>query len=62
MVDDLIPLSIPFAMLLFSPTHFTIVCKLWLAIVMSASFTFSVVGLNAAHHHDETIHDGDCLK
>jgi hypothetical protein len=61
MVDDLIPFSVPLVMLLFTPAHFTIILKLWLSIVMSASFIFGVIGLNAAHHHNETIHDGDYL-
>lgn len=35
------------------------VLKMWLFIVVVASFCFGLIGLNAAHHHPEVFHSGD---
>lgn len=38
------------------------VLKWWLIIIVIAGFIFSVIGINAGHHHPETVHDGDKLR
>lgn len=60
--DDLIPFTVPVIMLVFTSSQLFVVLKLWIFILVSASFCFGVIGLNAAHHHDQTIHDGDHLN
>ncbi|XP_059471566.1 cytochrome b5-related protein-like [Neocloeon triangulifer] len=57
---DLIPLIIPLVMLRYAPEgHIISTLLLWVTIVLSGSFVFAVVGINAAHHHPEIFHDGD---
>lgn len=34
----------------------------WLIIVMTNSFVFAVIGLNASHHYPDNFHDGDHIK
>lgn len=58
---DAIPFSLPVLMSFFTPNFFTAV-KLWLLIIVVASFTFSIIGFNAAHHHPDIFHDGDIYR
>lgn len=60
--DILIPLSIPFVMLVFGQMEPKEVIKLWIFILWVGSFSFGAIGLNAAHHHPEIVHEGDALK
>lgn len=59
---DLIPLSVPLVMLVFGTTNVWIVSKVWLQIILTASFFFGAIGLNAGHHHPDIVHDGDKLR
>ncbi|CAH1399643.1 unnamed protein product [Nezara viridula] len=57
-LKELIPLAIPASMLLSGvPLIHALIW--WNIIVISASFTFAFLGLNAAHHHPNIHHDGD---
>lgn len=58
---DAVPFSLPVLMSFFTPNFFTAV-KLWLLIIVVASFTFSIIGFNAAHHHPDIFHDGDIYR
>ncbi|XP_036343648.1 cytochrome b5-related protein-like [Rhagoletis pomonella] len=59
---DILPLSIPLAMFLFSDLTLLLSLRQWLFITMIASFAFSVIGLNAAHHDPEIYHEGDANR
>ncbi|XP_066905351.1 cytochrome b5-related protein isoform X3 [Halyomorpha halys] len=55
---ELIPLAIPASMLLSGvPVLHALIW--WSIIILSASFIFGFIGLNAAHHHPNIHHDGD---
>lgn len=60
--DDFIPFILPLLMFTFGTHNLWIAVKMWLFIVASGSFIFSLIGLNAAHHHPKIIHDGDTLR
>lgn len=38
------------------------VLKFWVLILLAGSFIFSLIGLNAAHHHPEIVHEGDAVN
>lgn len=57
--DDLITFILPTFMYISDSTSLGEVLKMWIFIVMVASFGFGVIGLNAAHHHPEIFHSGD---
>lgn len=59
---DLIPLSIPLVMFVFGTPNIWIVLKIWLQIILTGSFLFGAIGLNAGHHHPDIVHDGDKLR
>ncbi|KAB0794189.1 hypothetical protein PPYR_13809 [Photinus pyralis] len=55
----ILPLLPPFAIYMLtgtSPVRIIVMC-LWILLV--GSFSFGVVGINAAHHHPDIFHDGD---
>ncbi|OAD59365.1 Cytochrome b5-related protein [Eufriesea mexicana] len=58
---DAVPFFLPMLMSFFAPSLLTTV-KLWLLIIISASFVFFMVGFNAAHHHPDIFHDGDVCR
>lgn len=58
---DAVPFFLPVLISFFTPNFFTAV-KLWLLILMVASFIFSSIGFNAAHHHPDIFHDGDIYR
>ncbi|XP_026479660.1 cytochrome b5-related protein-like [Ctenocephalides felis] len=57
--QEVIPFSLPLAMLLTSSLPVISTLKIWLMIVVIASFFFGVTAFNAAHHHPEIYHHGD---
>lgn len=57
--DDMITFIMPTVMYLAESSCLVGVLKMWLFIVLVASFCFGVIGLNAAHHHPEIFHSGD---
>lgn len=61
-IEDFIPFLIPISMYFFGNQNFGIVVTMWLYIIIVASFLFGLIGLNAAHHHPEIVHDGDTLR
>lgn len=61
-VDELMPLAIPFVMCWLSGSSLIVAIKSYLIILMGSSFYFSLIGLNAGHHHPESVHDGDALR
>lgn len=60
--DDLVPLALPIAMLLFASNDILFVAKYWLFIVWMGSGFYGFIGLTAAHHHPDTYHDGDKMR
>lgn len=58
-LDDLVTLILPTFMYVVGATSLWEVIKMWLFIVLVASFLFGLIGLNAAHHHPKAVHDGD---
>lgn len=49
--SDMIPLTVPLAMLLFGNTNPFAVFAVWIQIILVSSFAFGLIGLNAGHHH-----------
>ncbi|XP_058057078.1 cytochrome b5-related protein-like [Anopheles bellator] len=58
-LDDLVTFILPTFMYVVGTTSLWEVVKMWLFVVLVASFMFGLIGLNAAHHHPKTVHDGD---
>lgn len=57
--EELIPLSLPFLMLLVTKESVLNVLSTWILIIIFSSFIFGVIGINAAHHHPRIYHHGD---
>lgn len=38
------------------------VLQYWIMILMAGSFCFGIIGLNAAHHHPDIVHEGDAIR
>ncbi|XP_076163345.1 cytochrome b5-related [Ptiloglossa arizonensis] len=58
---DAVPFFLPVLMSFFAPSV-SIAFKFWLLIILAASFVFSMIGFNAAHHHPDIFHDGDIYR
>ncbi|KAK9295041.1 hypothetical protein QLX08_010521 [Tetragonisca angustula] len=58
---DFVPFLLPISMSFFAPSILVAV-KLWLLIILTGSFLFFMVGVNAAHHHPDIFHDGDIYR
>lgn len=61
-VDDLIPFTLPLAMYLFGHNDLIVVLKTWMLIIFVGSFFFGLIGLNAGHHNEYNVHEGDTLR
>ncbi|XP_077295248.1 cytochrome b5-related protein-like [Arctopsyche grandis] len=61
-MEDLVPFSLPIAMILFGNCDLLETLKLWALIWHLESFLFHFIGVNAAHHHPDIFHDGDDPK
>ncbi|XP_039952268.1 cytochrome b5-related protein isoform X2 [Bactrocera neohumeralis] len=59
---DILSLSIPLTIFLFSDLSLLLSLRQWVFITMIASFAFCVIGLNAAHHDPEIYHEGDAAR
>ncbi|RZB40751.1 Cyt-b5 and/or FA desaturase domain containing protein [Asbolus verrucosus] len=59
---DFVPYTLPLAMYLVGGQSLLASLWMWTFIVFVASFHFSAVGLNAAHHHPDIFHDGDAPR
>ncbi|GJQ73722.1 hypothetical protein Trydic_g14056 [Trypoxylus dichotomus] len=59
---DLIPYILPLFMYFFGNQTLVDTLVMWNAIILCASFIFSAIGINAAHHHPEIFHDGDAPR
>lgn len=61
---DLLTLTIPLAMYVGSGgSAGVLLCiRQWLAMIAISSFSFCVIGLNAAHHDPEIYHEGDAFR
>lgn len=55
--SDLVSLTVPLVMLIFGNSNPFTVFKVWMQIIMVASFIFHLIGLNAGHHHPDNVHD-----
>lgn len=60
--DDLLPLVVPITMYLCTSAPLLLILKYWTLIFFSASFCFTLIGLNAAHHHPDITHEGDAVS
>ncbi|XP_005176332.1 cytochrome b5-related protein [Musca domestica] len=58
---DIIGFSLPALMWLCSPLSAAEVLLKWCRIIMFASFIFSLISFNGAHHVSDNYHDGDAL-
>ncbi|GLG93218.1 Cytochrome b5-related protein [Gryllus bimaculatus] len=56
---DFIPFIIPSLIYLYGGCQIQDALIMWFWITIVSSFTFSLIGLNAAHHHPDIFHDGD---
>lgn len=62
-IDEIVvPLIVPGVMLFFGNQSFFEVFKLWMTVLWAGGFAFSVIGINAAHHHPDILHEGDAHK
>lgn len=61
-MSDLVPLAVPLAMLIFGNANPFTVLKVWMQIILTNSFIFHLIGLNAGHHHPDVVHDGDKIR
>lgn len=59
---DVVPLIVPLAMLLLGNTNLFTVLIAWIQIIMASSLMFSLIGLNAGHHHPDIVHEGDKVR
>lgn len=60
--NDLVPLVIPFAMIVLGNSNPFTVFKVWIQIILANSFIFHLIGLNAGHHHPDIVHEGDKIR
>ncbi|XP_026479105.1 cytochrome b5-related protein-like [Ctenocephalides felis] len=59
---ELIPYTLPLAMIIMSNLPIISTLKTWFTIIMIASFFFGAIGYNAAHHHPEIYHHNDAHR
>lgn len=61
---DAVPFAVPAFMWLVADVECTTgeVLRMWLVMLIVASFYFGFVGLNAGHHNHQVVHDGDVLR
>lgn len=60
---DAIPFIVPLTMYLFGGGAGVYTVLIWfLTILTISSFLFAFIGLNAGHHHPESVHDGDAIR
>lgn len=60
--SDAIPFIVPFVMILFGNANLYITFITWTKIVFVSSFTFGLIGLNAGHHSNDLVQDGDKMR
>nr|CAD7571279.1 unnamed protein product [Timema californicum] len=56
---DALSFIIPVVMMLCGGSGLKDTLLLWTTVLISSSFFFGLIGLNAGHHHPEVFHDGD---
>ncbi|KAJ6646947.1 Cytochrome b5-related protein [Pseudolycoriella hygida] len=61
-LEHLIPFTLPLAMYILGGQNFTMVLKTWMSIIFIGSFFFGFIGLNAGHHNNHNVHEGDTLR
>ncbi|XP_055306129.1 cytochrome b5-related protein-like [Sitodiplosis mosellana] len=62
-INHFLPFIVPITMYLFGGNHTLIeALKIFSIIILSGSFMFSIIALNADHHHPEVVHDGDPVR
>lgn len=60
--SDLLPFTLPLAMYLFSDISLAKVLQMWIFVITIASFSLSVIGFSASHHHPDLFHEGDAPR
>lgn len=62
--SDALPFAVPLVMYIVggSDVNLSEALKMWLIVVLASSFYFGLVGINAGHHTDHSVHDGDELR
>lgn len=58
-IEDLFSFSVPTVMYIFGGCQVLQTFFVWVGILHASSFFFTLIGLNAAHHHPDIFHDGD---
>lgn len=62
-LDDLIPFVVPVIMYSFGGSNsFIDALKMFSAIILFGGFFFCANGLNAGHHHPDSLHEGDAIR
>ncbi|CAG2067495.1 unnamed protein product, partial [Timema podura] len=56
---DALSFLIPVVMMFCGGSGLKDTLLLWTTVLISSSFFFGLIGLNAGHHHPEVFHDGD---
>ncbi|XP_067622954.1 cytochrome b5-related protein [Eurosta solidaginis] len=59
---DCIGLTLPLFMLLVAQVPILTAMLQWVLIIGLASFIFGIIGLNAAHHGPQIVHEGDAIR
>lgn len=57
--EVLIPAAIPISMYLFGNADVSVVLKIWILIIWTASSAWGWIAINGAHHHPDIQHEGD---
>lgn len=61
--DEVLPITHPLVMYMFGGENtFLDAMKMYALIIVFGSFIFSVIALNAGHHHPDILHDGDKIR
>lgn len=62
-IADFIPFTLPAAMYFFGQSNDILtIFKLWMIIICTSSFLFTITGIHAGHHHPLAFHDGDIAR
>ncbi|XP_022908490.1 cytochrome b5-related protein-like [Onthophagus taurus] len=61
-ISYLIPFSLPIFLVTFSNQPVITCFYFWTCIILSGSFIFAIIGINAAHHAPDIFHDGDAAR
>lgn len=62
-LDDMIICVMPVTMYLFRGDHSLLqTFSMYFYIIIFGGFIYSIIAINAGHHHPEVVHDGDPIR